>query len=220
MKTMIYFLNEPKDELEEVTCDLLIQGQEYLKKGEFSKAFESFSTATEVNPDFAPAWNMSGHCYRLGYGVKVLNPRQAFECYKKATEVDANNSLSWFYLGTCYKEGFGVSKQPDLANQCYLKAKAIDPDFIMPSTEQKQEIPRIHAYDPQFSNRLNSENRAGILAAMPTHFNLHELSYSAFDASPVALPAKTLTWQAAVRPQSEISSTHHDEHNKTFGKKA
>lgn len=97
--------------------ELMSQGYQYNKDGNYAKAIECYMKASEKGR--GDASSKIGVMYWLGDGVKK-NEKKAAEWFKKGAE--QGDSSAQDKLGFCYENGFGVEKDVDKAIYWYQKA--------------------------------------------------------------------------------------------------
>ena len=97
-------------------------GQEYVQKGQFSKAEHAYRTAIELSSDYDQAWGQLGqllHEYLERYD-------EAEQAYRKAIELNPDYVWAWAQLGQLLHENLG---RYDEAEQAYRKAIELKPDY-------------------------------------------------------------------------------------------
>jgi tetratricopeptide (TPR) repeat protein len=96
-------------------------GAYHFGQQEYSQAIEHYKKATEIAPDYSPAYNILGYAYRQN--ADYANAEKAFQKYIELIPKDPNPYDS--YAELLLKEG----KFDDSIVQ-YRKALAIDPNFL------------------------------------------------------------------------------------------
>lgn len=118
------------------------QALELYSKNDFDGAIECLRKAIEINPNYAPSWNLLS-C--------IANYQRNFDkaieyCYK-AVELDSNLSASWNNLGYAYSYKGNFDK----AIECYTRAIALDPNDATPQINLGNVYNSLKNYDAAMS---------------------------------------------------------------------
>ncbi len=113
------------------------EGLDYYSKGEYSKAIQSFKTATQKDPDFIDAY------YNLGSLFEYLKSYQsAIACFSKINQLDPSDTETviklaelYYRIGNYERALFYVTKVQD-NDDMYGKAKSLKNQIIV--AEQKK----------------------------------------------------------------------------------
>ena len=111
--SLFFIYNNIVDDPEEI----YIEACDYLKKKDYSKAFDLYSKAAEKG--LAEAQNNLGSMYQNGWGV-TQDYEKAKELYTKAAEQELAEAQ--YNLGVMYKNGWGVTQNYEKAKELYTKA--------------------------------------------------------------------------------------------------
>jgi tetratricopeptide (TPR) repeat protein len=133
--------------------EIVVKGNEYISRAEYSIALGYYDQAIEVDPNCAVAWNNKGlalnnleeyfeaiECYdkalkidpncatawnNKGFILSPIRKYEAIECYDMAIKIDPNYATAWFGKGSVLNS-LGKCNE---AIECYDGAIKIDPNY-------------------------------------------------------------------------------------------
>jgi tetratricopeptide (TPR) repeat protein len=95
---------------------IIVEGNEYLDKRNYSMALDHYNQAIEIDPNYADAWNNKG--VSLG---KLGKYKEAIESYDRDIKIDPNFAHAWNNKGNALRV---LGEQQD-ANRCFSNAKSL-----------------------------------------------------------------------------------------------
>lgn len=94
----------------------LLEAKIYYNQEKFDEALENFQQLSTPLATF-----YAGNCY-----LKKQDFKRAAQSYKDSLAKDATNAACWNNLGVIYKD----SNQSSQANECFMKALALQPNYL------------------------------------------------------------------------------------------
>ncbi|MEE8371532.1 MAG: tetratricopeptide repeat protein [Sphingomonadales bacterium] len=125
--------------------ELYLEGRTLLaRRGDFARAIEALDQATQLDPDFAPAWGVLAQAHALGVyflktGLSAALAR-AEVAAKKALKLDPNLASAHSAMGDILRD----RKNWLGAEKSYLRALEINPDEVEANSQYGQMLVRTY----------------------------------------------------------------------------
>ena len=100
---------------------IIVEGNEYLDKRNYSMALEHYDQAIEIDPNYADAWNNKGIALH-----NLRKFKEAIDCCDMAIKINPNYADAWNNRGVSFVK-MGKYKE---AIDCTDRAVKIDPDYV------------------------------------------------------------------------------------------